>query len=165
MSETEYEALAVDARSLPAILPLLAAFAETDACRWSAEALTALAWNRLADAMFHIWAVVEKGGLEPVGFLVAQLQPASTGPEMFVLAAYITPGTGAGAAVALGKVVDRWAVSFGLTEILARTKRGTENGLSEPRAWKKLGYEYDSTLLRRSLRAPLKSSGGKEEES
>jgi len=42
----------------------------------------------------------------------------------------------------------RWGAIMGCESCLVRTVRADANGLAEPRAWERLGFKFDSALLR-----------------
>lgn len=158
MAVETYEVLAVDRRSLPAMRELFEVFAKTGNSQWTAEVLAQHAFAKLIEPTFWLWCVVETGKTKPLGFVAAQIQRGNSGVEGFILAAYMNIDLPKAATMVMKAMLESWATQFGLTDIYARTRRGTENGLAEPRAWKAFGFEYDSTLLRWQRRPPLEVS-------
>lgn len=149
--EIEYRALVVRRKSLPRLDKVFESFAETGASDWDAETIRKVAWERLPDPLFCLWALVRLPQRKLVGFLGVQMQPGPQGKEGFVLAVHVLPGESLEATDAFDVVLSRWAEAMGAVRLVMRTRRGDLDGPAEPRAWERLGFEYDSTILVREM--------------
>jgi len=151
-----FKAVTVGRRGLELIRPLVERFVETGAGEWDTETLLRVAWDRLGTPLFRVWAVVREGSNEPLGFAAAQVQAGNSGPEVFVIAAYVQPGLPPGVGIGvLWEATRRWGRVMGCSRAAMRTHRGDEEGPTEPRAWARLGFVYESTILACELQAEL----------
>lgn len=156
-SAREYEALRVDRRTLPRVRPLIEEFAATGQTAYSAEQLERLTWDSLATPLFALWVAVEKGGVEPLGFVSATVRPGDMGPEVYVSAAYARPRLPRAASAVALRALRRWAKAWGVQRMVARTFRASANGLAEAKAWEKFGFRFDSALMV----APVEETDGR----
>lgn len=142
-----YRALRVGRRSLALLAEVFDSFASTGMSDWDAETMLRAGQDGVANPLFALWAVQRLPEKRVVGFLVAQVQPGRQQPEIYVLAVHILPGESLKATDPLGEVLFGWARALGIRRMVARTRRGDAQGLTEPAAWERFGFRYDSTLM------------------
>lgn len=145
--QTTFRAVTVGRRGLELLRPLVERFCAAGVTQWDSDTLLRVAWHRLATPLFRVWALVRQGSNEPLGFLVAQVQAAEAQTELYLLAAYMEPGLPLRAGHEMLDRALRWGSAMGCERSMVRTVRGDSNGLAEPKAWERLGFSYESTLL------------------
>ncbi len=145
--QTSFRAVTVGRRGLELLRPLVEEFVATGNSQWDTEGLLKVAWQRLGTPLFRVWTVVRQGTSEPLGFIAAQVQAAETGMELYLLAAYVAPGEPLETGWPVMEAALRWGRLMGCERAMVRTVRGDSDGLDEPRAWERLGFRYESTLL------------------